>query len=755
MNFSFTQTVMIYDQYKLYENKYCFIIIKSNQSDNYNKLIKISKSLDLQVEFDDNVYNNKDINQLLKLIEIDNGSLSKVTTFYGLVGFIKFTKYPYMIIITKRSPVGLLGGHYIYHIDDVLFISLSPKKLYLNDATESKLLNTFKQVDLSKNFYFSYSYDLTSSLYNNLNQIKTNNNRYIWNHNLIKDYYSQCIPIIHGFVDQSKLLVYGRVIHVTLIARRSRHFAGPRYLKRGINIQGNVANEVESEQIVSDSLTTPFKSKHAYNGNLNPNFTSFLQYRGSIPLFWSQDPQMGIKPMINVAPNDPYYRQAALHFKNLFRRYNTPIYILNLVKSRERIPRESKLLDSYDECVNQLNQFLDGRNKLRLTSWDMSRASKTNQDVIGFLEKFANDAILETNFFHTKYNKAQNGIIRTNCVDCLDRTNAAQFVIGKVAFGYQLHALGIIDKPMLDHDTDAVNMLTEMYHDHGDTIALQYGGSALVNRVETYRKINHWNSHSRDVVENIKRYYANSLLDADKQAAIDLFLGQSPPSSMESLSDIPIPTDSFFKLDNDEIKVEESTEQVESNLYHDYWKYFYRPTLFTSLERHFSTNMNSTLKYLPRNLKNRKNMSPFHTIKTSPNTPTRPFAPVRRWMSLQSIPSTRRNSSIGTISEVDSVDNNSEKDYESTALDVEEMIRERMQDLGFDQQDIISAVDRTIDPEVNEEDIFKYEDYTDYENKIFNDIDSNEYREYLEADHLVVNEAELSYYQQYIDSMSY
>jgi hypothetical protein len=34
---------------------------------------------------------------------------------------------------------------------------------------------------------------------------------------------------------QSELTVLGRVIFVTLIARRSRHFAGARYLKRGVN----------------------------------------------------------------------------------------------------------------------------------------------------------------------------------------------------------------------------------------------------------------------------------------------------------------------------------------------------------------------------------------------------------------------------------------------------------------------------------------------------------------------------------------
>ena len=36
-------------------------------------------------------------------------------------------------------------------------------------------------------------------------------------------------------------------VSLILIARRSRYMAGPRYLKRGINDEGNVANFVETE----------------------------------------------------------------------------------------------------------------------------------------------------------------------------------------------------------------------------------------------------------------------------------------------------------------------------------------------------------------------------------------------------------------------------------------------------------------------------------------------------------------------------
>lgn len=194
----------------------------------------------------------------------------------------------------------------------------------------------------------------------------------------------------------------------------------------------------------------------------------------------------------------------------------------------------------------------------------------------------------------------QNGICRTNCVDCLDRTNAAQFVFGKRALGHQLYALGVLDNPNnLSFDSDAVNMLTEMYHDHGDTIALQYTGSALVNRVETYRRMPHWNSHSRDIIENIRRFYTNAVLDADKQAAINLFLGvqseraTSPKPKRGGYRTWfdPKNLEPAYRLEDCERGLKEFAEHRS-----DFWIEYYRPLLFTSLGKHFAYSMNSTLK---------------------------------------------------------------------------------------------------------------------------------------------------------------
>src|SRR6187402_2768953 len=138
--------------------------------------------------------------------------------------------------------------------------------------------------------------------------------------------------------------------------------------------QGYVANDVETEQIVSEVLTTSF---HAPGPKLfaNPNYTSYVQHRGSIPLYWTQD-NTGVtpKPPIELNLVDPFYSAAALHFDNLFERYGAPVYVLNLVKAKERTPRESKLLLEYTKAIDYLNQFLPEGKKIFHKAWDMSRA---------------------------------------------------------------------------------------------------------------------------------------------------------------------------------------------------------------------------------------------------------------------------------------------------------------------------------------------------------------------------------------------
>src|SRR5258706_10590569 len=193
----------------------------------------------------------------------------------GWTGFVKFTAGWYMVLITKRSVVALIGGHYLYHLEgtDILPIALNHK--VDNLVEEQRLLTTFRQVDMTKNLLFSNTYDITSTLQHNLTRVGANEHRlgfvgrFAWNHRMLVPAFGEdegggvvakspcATPIMHGHVDQAstsisfpsllarsrfsnpllpvELTVLNRVVYVILVARRSRYFAGARYFKPGLN----------------------------------------------------------------------------------------------------------------------------------------------------------------------------------------------------------------------------------------------------------------------------------------------------------------------------------------------------------------------------------------------------------------------------------------------------------------------------------------------------------------------------------------
>lgn len=83
---------------------------------NTHRVLKIDRTdVDLSVVEDSTDYDNEQLDLLLKMVDEGNksqGGLTKVMDFFGIVGFVKFTSAWYLCIVTQRSVVGLLGGHY-------------------------------------------------------------------------------------------------------------------------------------------------------------------------------------------------------------------------------------------------------------------------------------------------------------------------------------------------------------------------------------------------------------------------------------------------------------------------------------------------------------------------------------------------------------------------------------------------------------------------------------------------------------------
>eukprot|EP01127_Copromyxa_protea_P019819 TRINITY_DN6514_c0_g1_i1.p1 TRINITY_DN6514_c0_g1~~TRINITY_DN6514_c0_g1_i1.p1 ORF type:complete len:955 (+),score=148.57 TRINITY_DN6514_c0_g1_i1:163-2865(+) len=525
--------------------------------------------MDLVIGDESVTYDKYEIASLLTMIHEGNrslGGMKKIATAVALLGFMKFLNGYYMYFITEATQLGSIGRHKIFTVDQVSHIYLPNIKPQEHVAEEERYKGLFFGLDVTKDFFFSFTYDITRTLQHNMNpvnQTKTDHNpMFTWNRFLLQDLQELpgasgqdvnpwVVPVIHGYFIQARMDVYGSSIELTLISRRSSYFAGTRYLKRGTNEEGYVANDVETEQIICEPNT---------GQRIDEHFSSFVQHRGSIPLFWSQDNTGGVpKPPIDVLRKDPFFSSTILHFSDLMARYGHPITVLNLVKSYEKRPRESILGDGYQEAINFINNNItDPEYKIIYKPWDFKTASTkgNKKKSLSQISKISEDAIEKIGFFHSgprvpsivlreqrdpirskinvgglSYDKnkmvgrEQKGVVRTNCIDSLDRTNAAQYCVGQCALGHQLYALGLTQYPVHTFESNLSALLMSMYEKSGNQLALQYGGSGLAHTIQTFNTTNVF-----DVYTSIQRYYNNVFSDSEKQMSINLFLGVFQPS---------------------------------------------------------------------------------------------------------------------------------------------------------------------------------------------------------------------------------
>ncbi|XP_057504873.1 phosphoinositide phosphatase SAC2-like isoform X1 [Actinidia eriantha] len=583
-------------KFRLYETRSNFYMIGRDKNRNIWRFLKIDRlePFELNILEDSTTYSETECCDLIRRIHEGNkstGGLKFVTTCYGIVGFIKFLGPYYMLLITKRRKIGTICGHVVYAITKSEMIPI-PNSTVQSNMNYSKNENRYKKllcsVDLTKDFFFSYSYHVMHSLQKNLCNHETGQVLYetmfVWNGFLTRGIRNHLrntlwtVALVYGFFKQVKLSVSGRHFKVTLIARRSRHYAGTRYLKRGVNEKGRVANDVETEQIVFEDVPEEYPMQ----------ISSVVQNRGSIPLFWSQETsRLNVKPDIILSKKDQKYQATRLHFENLVKRYGNPIIILNLIKTREKKPRESILRAEFANAIAFINKELTEENHLKFLHWDLNKYSKyKSTDVLSLLRKVTAYALHLTSFFYCQVAQTsgtkgllnwsyfensencdccvqnhgdteedvevetsenissmdasqnhfvkplmlQKGVLRTNCIDCLDRTNVAQYAYGLVSLGHQLHALGFIDNPDIDMDSPLAEDLMKVYEAMGDTLSLQYGGSAAHNKIFSQRRGQcKAATQSQEFFRTLQRYYSNAYMDAEKQDAINIFLGHFQP----------------------------------------------------------------------------------------------------------------------------------------------------------------------------------------------------------------------------------
>ena len=221
-------------KFSLYETSSRYFIVGADVMDRRFRILKIDRTAEsgnLSIAEDEIVYTKQEMSQLLNAIDDGNkatGGMKLRCSTWGLLGFIRFTGAYYMLLITKRSQVAMIGGHFVYQVDGTELIPLTPGsssrfKADAKNAEEARFLQILGNLDLTRSFYFSYSYNITRTLQRNIiierdavakglpyPRPQDHNAMFVWNDYLLrpaaanlKNTYDWCMPVMHGYVDQA------------------------------------------------------------------------------------------------------------------------------------------------------------------------------------------------------------------------------------------------------------------------------------------------------------------------------------------------------------------------------------------------------------------------------------------------------------------------------------------------------------------------------------------------------------------------
>lgn len=138
----------------------------------------------------------------------------------------------------------------------------------------------------------------------------------------------------------------------------------------------------------------------------------------------------------------------------------------------------------------------------------------------------------------------QKGVIRTNCMDCLDRTNVVQSAIGRHILNHQLLRLGIASFPDkgLSVYEDFENVFNNVWANNGDAISREYAGTSALKGDFTRTGKRNLQGMMNDATNSIARMYQNTFKDYFRQAAIDYLLGETDVNVFKNLQTTPFGT---------------------------------------------------------------------------------------------------------------------------------------------------------------------------------------------------------------------
>jgi hypothetical protein len=173
--------------------------------------------------------------------------------------------------------------------------------------------------------------------------------------------------------------------------------------------------------------------------------------------------------------------------------------------------------DFHDECKNMKYENL--KFLLRDLEKDLENFAWCEVTVNGF------DDIDKANIV-----SKQNGVFRSNCMDCLDRTNVVQSVIARNILLRQLASVKLDSGPNGEAFQAFSGTLEQAFRNlwvkNADSMSILYSGTPAQKTDFTRLGKRTVLGMINDSVYGVQRYVINNFLDGSKQNTMDLILGK-------------------------------------------------------------------------------------------------------------------------------------------------------------------------------------------------------------------------------------
>ena len=337
-----------------------------------------------------------------------------------------------------------------------------------------------------------------------------------------------------------------------------------KYLSYGNRPPSNSTNETQPSDLCDASATSNEAAKQLVAVG------SHVQTRGSIPLRWSSPTDIKTyRPRVRIGTNPISQARAmrqhlidqASRYTVLNSKQSAPgLLFVNLVDKKSDQGRLGRamdavlkaVLDVYTAQPDASMPWLSNNGHIEHLWFDFHAEVKSGRwdRLVGLLEQVT-PSLTDHGYFRAvpidgevifRTERVQTGVIRTNCMDCLDRTNVVQSLFGRFMLFRQLSESPTVKVPLAFRTAMRLNPMTlpwtqgevthrHLWADNADAISRLYAGTPALKGDFTRTGKRTKKGALDDGMNSMQRYYLNNFLDADRQEGMDLLTGHQPFSN--------------------------------------------------------------------------------------------------------------------------------------------------------------------------------------------------------------------------------